>query len=97
MRRAVIAGKRCAVRNKFLGFVYAMNYMIQAAWSFAFPAGIMIGLGYFVTWRFEMGKWVMIAAIVLGVLCGVYSMFRYIVRMADYADGDFNKGDKRRK
>ena len=85
------------MRNKFFGFVYAMNYIIQAAWSFVFPAGIVIGLGYFLTWRFGMGKWVMITAIVLGVLCGVYSMFRYIIRMADYATGDFNNGDKKRK
>ena len=89
------------MRNRFFGFVYAMNYLAQAAWSFVFPCGIVMGAGYFLWWRFSLGKWVLVAAIVLGVLGGVYSMFRYIIRMAGMAgdqvshkskrDGDRNK------
>ena len=86
-----------AVKNKLFGFVYAMNYIAQAAWSFVFPAGLIVGLGYFLVRRFSLGKGVLVAAIVLGVLSGVYSMFRYIIRMADYATGDFNKDEKGRK
>ena len=78
------------MRNKLFGFVYAINYIAQAAWSFVFSAGLIIVPGYFL-WRWlSVGKWLLAIAIVLGVLCGVYSMFLYIVRMADYATGDFD-------
>lgn len=81
--------------NKFFGFVYAMNYIAQAAWSFVFPAGVTVGLGFLVNRWLNTGRWVMITAIVLGVLSGVYSMFRYIIRMAEYSTGEFNKNKKR--
>ena len=78
------------MKNKVFNFAYVMNYLIQTIWSLALPAGVIIGLGYFLWWKFSLDRWVMIVAIVLGVLCGVYSMFLYIVRMADYATGDFD-------
>ena len=71
--------------------MYAINYISQTAWSFVFPAGITIGLGLFLRWKFDLGRWVVIVAILLGVLSGVYNMFRYMIRMADYSTGEFNK------
>lgn len=84
-------GKRSAVSNKFFGFVYAMNYIAQAAWSFVFPVGLMLGLGFLLRWRLDLGDWVVAVFAVLGVLSGVVGMFRYIIRMADYSTGEFNK------
>lgn len=84
------------MQNKFFGFVYAMNYIAQAAWSFVFPAGIWIGTGLFLRRRLQWGDWVVAVAIVLGVLSGFLGMFRYIVRMADYSTGEFNKQKKDR-
>ncbi len=89
--------ERCAVRNKFFGFVYAMNYIAQAAWSFVFPTGLIVGLGWFLRWRFDLGKWVMVTAIVFGVLCGVYSMFCYIIRMVDVVGRMSGDKDDRQK
>ena len=80
--------------NKLFGFVYAMNYIAQAAWSFVFPAGLVIGLGVLARMRWGFPDWVMVVAIVFGVLCGVYSMFCYIVRMVDYSTGEFNNRKK---
>ena len=82
--------------NKWIGFVYAMNYISQAAWSFVFPAGLIIGLGVFLHWKFSLGSWVVIVSVVLGVLSGVAGMFRYIVHMADYSTGEFNKNSKKK-
>ena len=79
------------MNNKFFSFVYAMNYILQAAWSFVFPAGLTIGLGLLLRWKCNVGQWVLIVAIILGVLSGVYNMFHYIIRMADYSTGEFNK------
>ena len=83
--------------NKLFGFVYAMNYIAQAAWSFVFPAGLIIGPAWLAVRHFELGRWVMVVAIVLGVLCGVYSMFRYIIRTVDAVgrmNGDQNGRQK---
>ena len=77
--------------NKFFGFVYAMNYIAQAAWSFVFPVGLMLGLGFLLRWRLDLGDWVVAVAAILGVFSGVVGMFRYIIRMADYSTGEFNK------
>ena len=85
-----------SVKNKFFGFVYAMNYIAQAAWSFIFPAGLIIGLGWLLHWRLAVGQWIMVAGIVVGILVGVYSMFRYIVRMADWV-GKISAEDRKRK
>ena len=96
-RGAEKPGRGVHLRNKLFGFMYAMNYIVQAAWSFVFPAGLIIGLGYLVRRRFETGDWVMVVTIILGVFCGVYSMFHYIIKMADYASGNPGKQDKRKK
>ena len=71
--------------------MYAINYISQTAWSFVFPAGLIIGLGLLLRWKFDMGQWVVIVAVILGVLSGVYNMFLHIIRMADYSTGEFNK------
>ncbi len=79
------------MRNKLFGFLYAMNYIAQAAWSFVFPAGCIIGVGYLIHRYLYRRDWVMVAAIVVGVLGGIYSMFCYCIRMADYSTGEFNR------
>ena len=83
--------------NKLFGFVYALNYIAQAAWCFIFPAGTIIGLAWLLHARAGFGKWVMVVGILFGVVSGVYSMFRYAIRMANYAAGEFNKKDNKRK
>ena len=85
------------MRNKLFGFVYAMNYIAQAAWSFVFPAGLIIGLSWLICERLGAGRWVLVVGIIFGVLSGIYSMFRYAIRMANYATGDFNNKDKKKK
>ena len=82
--------------NKFFSFVYAMNYIAQAAWSFVFPAGVTVGAGLFLRWKFGWGNWIVVVTILLGVLSGIVGMFRYIIRMADYSTGEFNKKDQKK-
>lgn len=83
------------MKNKVFGFAYVVHYIVQMAWSLVLPAGCLIGLGYFLWWRFSLGRWVLAVAIVLGVLCGVYSMFRYIVRASSLFED--NEGRRRGK
>ena len=84
------------MKNKVFNFAYVMNYLIQTIWSLALPAGVIIGLGYFLWWKFSLDRWVMIVAIVLGVLCGVYSMFYYIIRSVTLFE-DKDEPRRRRK
>lgn len=88
---------RCRLKNKLFGFLYAMNYIANAAWAFVFPTALLIALGW-VLWQYAaLGKWVMAVAIILGVLCGLYNMFVFLVRMADYSSGDWNRDDKKKR
>lgn len=86
-----------SVKNKLFGFAYAINYIMQAAWSFVFSAALVIVPGYFISRWLAVGTWLWVVFIVLGVLCGVYSMFLYIIRMADYATGDFDPEKRSRR
>ncbi len=85
------------MKNQWLGFVYAMNYLAQAAWAFVFTAGVIIGLGYLAMRWLSAGKWVLVVAIVVGVCGGLYSMLSYLIRMADHATGDESRQDKNKK
>ncbi len=84
------------MKNPLFGFVYIMNYIAQAAWSFVFPTGLVIGGGYLLRQYVIPRQWVMVVAIVLGVLLGVYSMFRYIIRMADALESMSEGIDKKK-
>ena len=71
---------------KVFRVVYALNFIAQAAFSMVCPAGVIIFAGWFLRNRCGVGQWVMIAAIVVGVLVGVYSMFYYIFKMSYAVD-----------
>ncbi len=73
--------------RKLFDFAYIMNFMSQAAFSFAFPFFIWLVLGYLLTSKAGLGDWVMIVCIVIGIVNSVYSMFKYIITMADRATG----------
>lgn len=67
-------------------FIYAINFVMQAGFSMVCPAGLIILGGWLLNTRCGVGGWVMTAAIVLGVLVGVYSMFYYIIKMTRAID-----------
>lgn len=72
--------------KKLFRAVYALNYIAQAGFSMVFPAGVLIGLGWLLTERCGLGRWVMALAIVFGVLTGIYSMFYYIIKTIRHFD-----------
>lgn len=67
------------VHKDIFRFTYAMNYVIQVTVCMITPAALWIGLGWLCYNRWGMGKWVMIPAIVLGVVSGAVSMFRFLM------------------
>lgn len=79
--------------KKLFKAVYALNFIFQAAFSMIVPAGLLILGGWYLNSRCGWGRWVLITAIVLGVVFGFYSMIYYIVKTKDYIDPTEHKGE----
>lgn len=67
-------------------FTYALNYVFQVTICLLTPAAIWIGLGWLCCHRWGVGKWIMIPAIILGVISGSVSMFRFLMTSARVID-----------
>lgn len=80
--------------KKFFRVAYFINYIMQVAFSFLTPAGLLILGGWLLTHRLGAGGWVMTASIVAGVLFGFYSMFYFLFKTMNYIDPTDQKGDK---
>lgn len=81
------------MHKKVFRFVYALNYVLQAGFTFICPAGLIILGGWLLHNRCGVGRWVMIVAIVFGVLAGMLSFFKYIIRTVHQIDPTSTKGD----
>ncbi|MBE6927302.1 MAG: AtpZ/AtpI family protein [Ruminococcaceae bacterium] len=80
--------------TKIFSFVYALNYITQAAIMMVIPAGLIIAGGWLLTYRCGVGKWAMVVSIVLGVLAGIYSLFSFLVSTMNHIDPTDQKGAK---
>lgn len=78
--------------KKIFSFVYALNYISQAAITMIIPAGLVIGAGWLLTNRCGVGKWAMVISIILGVLLGIVSLFRFLISTVNYIDPTEQKG-----
>ncbi len=80
-------------------FAYAMNYVFQVTFCMLTPAALWIGAGWYLHHRLGVGKWVFVLAIVLGVITGVVSMFRFLLTSAHAIDptSPEQKGEKDRE
>lgn len=71
-----------------------MNYLMNAIFSLLVPAGLLIGGGWLLYNRCGLGRWVMITAIVLGVIAGMYSFFSFLLKTSRTAGPDSKEGDE---
>ncbi len=67
-------------------FAYAMQYVFQVTFSMLTPAAFFIGGGWLLHTRCGLGKWVLIVAIVLGLVSGLYSMFAFLLSSVKSVD-----------
>ena len=67
------------MKGKIFNFAYAMNFISQSAFSLIFPLGLFLWLGYWLTTDVGAPKWVFAICIIIGVMSGVISMFKYII------------------
>lgn len=81
--------------KKLFRVVYAMNYLMQAAFCLLFPAGVCIGFGWLAVHRWGVGVWAMIVAIIAGVLIGFFSMISFLLKSAHAIDPTASEGDEK--
>lgn len=84
--KIVFAKKGVGMPKKMLRAVYAINFIMQAAFCMICPAGLFVLGGWYLNAHCGWGKWVLITAIVLGVITGFYSMITYIIKYGKYTD-----------
>ncbi len=70
--------------SKFYEFTYALNVFIQSCLSFVFPAALFIVPAWALVCYCSVGKWIYIPAIILGVVSGSYSIFKYAATYTKY-------------
>lgn len=83
------------MHKKVFRFVYALNYVFQVGFCMLTPAALFILGGWYLTNHCGVGKWALIVSIVLGIVCGMYSMFRFLLTSAYSIDPTHSeqKGD----
>lgn len=67
-------------------FAYAMQYVFQVTFCMLTPMALFIGGGWLLHNRCGLGKWVLVAAIVLGLISGLYSMFAFLLSSVKSVD-----------
>lgn len=78
--------------KKVFRAVYALNFIMQTAFCFLTPPGLLIIGGWYLKNRCGWGGWVLAVAIVFGVIAGAWSMFNFLRNsVVDPTEG---KGDK---
>ena len=71
--------------KKFIGAMYIMNIVFQSFFTLLTPIGIGWGIAWLLTRRELVGDWIYALLIVIGVLCGLVSMIRFVLSaMAGY-------------
>lgn len=66
------------MHKKLFRAAYALNFIMQAAFCFLVPPGLLIAGAWYLNTRCGWGKWILVIAIVLGVLTGMISMFNFL-------------------
>ena len=78
--------------KKVFRVAYAINYLSHAIFSLLCPAALFIGGSWLLQKYCGLGKWAMIVGIILGVLTGVFSFFRFLLVTAKHLDPTTEKG-----
>jgi F0F1-type ATP synthase assembly protein I len=65
--------------KKIFDFAHVVSFISQIFFSFATPVGIWLLIGYLLTEKAGAGSWAMVLSVILGAVCGVVSMFKYII------------------
>ncbi len=64
--------------NKNMKIITALSAVTQTALCLVVPTGLCIGVGKWLVDKQGLPSFTMVIAIVFGVICGFYSMIKYI-------------------
>ncbi len=65
--------------RKLITPIYVINIVIQAIVSLLSPIAIMFLLAWLLATKLSVGGWIYVAAIMLGVFSGLYSMVVFVL------------------
>ena len=65
--------------KNFMNAMYALNIILQAFWSLLFPIGAGVLIGWLLTEKCNMGSYLFVILILLGVFVGIISMVRFLI------------------
>lgn len=70
--------------------ITALTAVTQASLCMIVPIALCMGIGKWLIDKASFPEFTMVAAIVLGVLSGFYSMFKYIIQLIKLNDNNKN-------
>ena len=79
------------MHKKIYDIIFALNIVFQAGFSGLIPAGIIFLAFYFVNNKYDIGKGFIAFGIVISVLVGVYSFFRFAIKTTELLNNIKNK------
>lgn len=80
--------------------LYVVNIVMQSIFTLLFDTGIAVLIGWLLTAKADVGKWVFVPLILLGLGVGIYSMIKLILismKNLEKLEKNQEKEQKRRK
>ena len=68
--------------KKYFTFQMALSYIFQAVFSALVPPALLFFFARYLNNKYEIGSWIVIVALVLGIIIGMYSMFVFIIKVS---------------
>ncbi len=69
--------------KRFVNVLYALNIIAQAAITLLIPAALMFGVSWLLVEKLSAPKWLYAVLITVGVISGLISMIRFVIRAAE--------------
>lgn len=65
--------------KRFMNVMYVLNIVVQSFFNLLLPVGLMIFVSWLLTEKMDVGQWIYVVLIILGVITGFISMIRFIL------------------
>jgi F0F1-type ATP synthase assembly protein I len=66
--------------KKFVPALYVINMAFQSIFSLVSPIGIMLLIAWVIDAKTDVGPWIYVVLILVGVFSGLYSMISFILK-----------------
>lgn len=65
--------------NRLMNVMYVLNIVVQSFFNLLLPIGLMVLFSWLLTEKMNVGQWIYVVLILLGVIVGFISMIRFIL------------------